>query len=107
MCVKIPTTGSTGMTSGISKALTATTCLLATALSPIPCRAASESPDAAAIVASLKRAAPARTAFSEVRFSGMLDRPLILHGELEYYGPGKLARTVSAPYAEQMIVADG
>ena len=42
-----------------------------------------------------------------MRFSGLLDRPLILHGELEYDGPGKLARTVDAPYHERMSIADG
>ena len=64
-------------------------------------------PDAAALVAGLKRAPPARTAFSEVRFSGLLDRPLILHGELEYDGPGKLARTVEKPYREYMTIENG
>ena len=42
-----------------------------------------------------------------MRFSGLLDRPLILHGELEYDGPGRLARTVDAPYHERMSIADG
>lgn len=55
----------------------------------------------------LKRAAPARTAYTEVRFSGLLDRPLILHGELEYLGPGRLSKRVDAPYREQTRIADG
>src|SRR6185312_7965055 len=63
--------------------------------------------DAQAIVAGLRREAPSRTAFSEVRFSSLLERPLILHGELEYDGPGKLSRTVKAPYEEHMTIADG
>ena len=63
------------------------------AASPSPSRAA---PDAHALVAGLKRDAPATTKFAEVRFSGLLDRPLILRGELEYDGPGKLARRVAA-----------
>jgi hypothetical protein len=42
-----------------------------------------------------------------VRFSGLLDRPLILRGELEYDGPGKLARRVEWPYREAMTIADG
>ena len=63
--------------------------------------------DAAAVVASLQRAAPARTAYTEVRFSGLLERPLILRGELEYLGPGKLAKRVDTPYREQVRVADG
>lgn len=52
----------------------------------------------------MKRAAPARTRFSEVRFSGLLERPLVVHGELEYDGPGKLSRTVDAPYVEHMTI---
>jgi hypothetical protein len=82
------------------------TLLIATLLSPIAAPADS-GVDAQAIVAGLKRDAPARTAFSEVRFSSLLERPLILHGELEYEGPGKLARTVKSPYDEHMVVANG
>jgi hypothetical protein len=37
----------------------------------------------------------------------MLDRPLILHGELEYDGPGKLARRVDSPYKENMTIENG
>ena len=62
---------------------------------------------AAAVVASLKRVAPAHTAYAEVRFSGLFDRPLILHGELEYLGPGKLGKRVDSPYHEQTTIADG
>jgi hypothetical protein len=85
--------------------------LLASAILPNLSRAAPEpkaaTSDARAIVVSLKRAAPARTAFSEVRFSGLLDRPLILHGELEYDGPAKLSRNVSEPYVEHMTIENG
>jgi hypothetical protein len=55
----------------------------------------------------LKREPPAATPFSEVRFSSLLERPLILHGELEYDGPGKLSRNVKSPYEEHMTIADG
>jgi hypothetical protein len=77
-----------------------------------PCRAASPEAipgkvDAATLVAGLKRIVPARTAYTEVRFSGLLDRPLILRGELEYLGPGKLGKRVDTPYREQVTVADG
>ncbi len=86
--------------------------LLAGLLSPmLACHAASREAgiavDAAALVAGLKRDAPARTAYTEVRFSGLLDRPLILRGELEYLGPGKLGKRVDKPYREQVTVADG
>ncbi len=63
--------------------------------------------DAAGIVVGLRRDAPARTAYTEVRFSGLLDRPLILRGELEYLGPERLAKRVDTPYREQVRVADG
>ena len=63
--------------------------------------------DARTLVAGLKRAVPSRTAYTEIRFSGLLDRPLILRGELEYLGPGKLGKRVDTPYREQTTVADG
>jgi len=78
--------------------------LLATLLAT-PSRAAP--PDAAQLVARLKRDVPARTAYTEVRFSGLLDRPLILRGEMDYLGPGKLAKRVDAPYREQTSVENG
>lgn len=71
----------------------------------LPCLAAP--PDPATLVATLKREPPARTAYTEVRFSGLFDRPLILRGELEYLGPGQLGKTVVSPYTETMRVADG
>ena len=80
--------------------------LIATLLSPVAAPADSGI-DAQAIVAGLKRDAPARTAFSEVRFSSLLERPLILHGELVYDGPGKLARNVKSPYDERMTIDNG
>jgi len=94
------------MTSGRSSTTAALSLLIATLLSPVAAPA-DAGPDAQAIVASLKRDVPARTAFSEVRFSSLLERPLILHGELEYAGPGKLARNVKSPYDERMTIADG
>jgi hypothetical protein len=90
--------------------------LLVAALWPaLPCAAArsdaaaapSPRADAASIVAGLRREAPARTPYIEVRFSGLLERPLILRGELEYLGPGKLGRRVDSPYNEQTTVSDG
>lgn len=63
--------------------------------------------DATALVTSLKRAAPARTAYTEIRFSGLLDRPLILRGELEYLGPAQLGKRVDTPYREQTTIANG
>jgi len=76
---------------------------------PAPSRAASEDSrvDAAALVAGMKRDVPARTPYTEVRFSSLLERPLILHGELEYQGPGKLGKTVDTPYKEHTTVENG
>lgn len=64
-------------------------------------------PDATTLVASLRRDVPARTPYTEVRFSGLLERPLILRGELEYLGPGRLGKRVDTPYREQTRVEDG
>ncbi len=69
--------------------------------------AATSQVDATALVTSLKRAAPARTAYTEVRFSRLLDRPLILRGELEYLGPAQLGKRVDTPYREQTTIANG
>jgi hypothetical protein len=94
------------MTSGRSGTTAALSLLIAALLSPAAAPADTAA-DAQAIVAGLRRDVPARTPFSEVRFSSLLERPLILHGELEYDGPGKLSRNVKAPYDERMTVADG
>jgi len=63
--------------------------------------------DAAALIARLAHPAPARTAYSEVRFVRMLRKPLVLRGELEYGGAERLGKTVTAPYRETMTIADG
>jgi hypothetical protein len=84
--------------------------LLLGSLSPAsPLRAAppEDGLDAAALVASLAREAPARTPYTEVRFSSVLERPLVLHGELAYLGPGHLGKRVDRPYREETTVADG
>jgi hypothetical protein len=97
------------MTSGISKGA-AWSLLLAGALClPPPSQATPPEAalDADALVAGLRREAPARTPYAEVRFSGLLERPLILHGELEYLGPSQLGKRVDTPYKEQTKVANG
>lgn len=63
--------------------------------------------DAGQLVAALKRDAPARTAYTEVKFSNLFERPLILRGELEYLGPGRLGKRVDSPYQEQTTIANG
>jgi hypothetical protein len=74
--------------------------LLGAAQSPTP-------PDAAALIARLARPVPASTAYTEVRFVRLLRKPLVLHGQLDYSGPGKLGKRVEAPYREATTIADG
>lgn len=52
------------------------------------------------IVHRLERQPPTRTAFAEARFSSLLDRALVLHGELAWEGGDVLERTVAKPYPE-------
>ena len=78
--------------------------LLLGANPPAPPAAA---PDPASLVARLARPAPADTAYTEVRFVGMLKQPLVLHGELHYGGADKLGKRVDAPYREITTIADG
>jgi hypothetical protein len=65
------------------------------------------SSDASALIARLARPAPASTAYTEVRFVRVLRKPLILHGQLDYNGPGQLGKRVDAPYRESTTIADG
>ena len=76
-----------------------------TSANPPPVAVESEAPDLNAFVARLARPAPARTAYTEVRFVRMLRKPLVLHGELEYGGADNLAKSVTTPYRETMIIA--
>lgn len=56
--------------------------------------------DARELIAKLARPADTSVAFTEVRFSPLLDRPSIVSGELGYRGPGKLDRRLTEPYRE-------
>jgi hypothetical protein len=78
--------------------------LLFAASPPAPSAA---TPDSSALIARLARPAPADTAYTEVRFVGMLKQPLVLHGELHYGGTGKLGKRVDKPYQETTTIADG
>jgi len=78
--------------------------LLFAASPPAPSAA---TPDSSALIARLARPAPADTAYTEVRFVGMLKQPLVLHGELHYGGAGKLGKRVDQPYRETTTIADG
>ncbi len=72
-----------------------------------PATSDAAAPDLARFIARLTRPAPATTAYTEVRFLHQLTRPLVLHGELEYDGPGRLGKRVDAPYRESTTVSDG
>jgi hypothetical protein len=53
------------------------------------------------LLRSLARQPPQTVPFVEVRRSPLLDQDLVVSGELEYHGPGRLSRVVTAPYHER------
>jgi hypothetical protein len=57
--------------------------------------------DVDGLLKSLARPAPATTPFVEVRYSKLLDQPLIAKGQLEYHEDGTLVRAVSDPFLER------
>jgi len=59
------------------------------------------------LIAALGHPAPAHTAFAEARFMQVLDRPLVVSGELSWLGGDKLQRRVDMPQAETATIADG
>lgn len=71
-------------------------------LAPTPAPAATLAPER--LIAGLAQPAPARTAFAEVRYVGVLARPLILHGALVWLGGAKLERDVAEPYRETTTI---
>ncbi|HEU4600400.1 MAG TPA: LolA-related protein [Steroidobacteraceae bacterium] len=64
----------------------------------------SASLDADALIASLAKPAPAHVEFTEVRFSPLLDKPLVVSGELGHEGEGELDRKVREPYVENTYI---
>jgi hypothetical protein len=74
------------------------------------CANASAPEDAAtarALISSLGRPAPARTPFAEARFMKVLDKPLVVSGQLAWLGGDRLERTVEHPNREVSTIADG
>ena len=59
------------------------------------------------LIAALGQPAPARTAFAEARFLHVLDRPLLVSGELAWLGGDRLQRRVDQPKQETSTIADG
>jgi hypothetical protein len=74
------------------------TALLAAILAPGACLAAVETDS---LLKSLARPAPATTPFVEVRYSKLLDQPIVVKGQLEYLEDGALVRSVSTPFQER------
>ena len=64
-------------------------------------------PPAQALIAALGQPAPAHTAFAEARFLKLLDRPLVVSGQLSWLGGDQLERSVEKPRRETAIIADG
>jgi len=77
--------------------------LLALTLFPALCATAGTL-DANALIARLAKPAPATVAFREVRFSSLVNEPLIVAGELGYSGPTSLDRRVTEPYRETVAI---
>jgi hypothetical protein len=57
--------------------------------------------DADTLLKSLARPAPAVTPFVEVRYSKLLEQPLVVKGQLEYHEDGTLVRAVKDPFQER------
>jgi hypothetical protein len=60
--------------------------------------------DADALIGRLAKPAPATVAFREVRFSPLVNEPLVVAGELGYDGPTSLDRRVTEPYRETVAI---
>jgi hypothetical protein len=86
------------MTSGIRRRTGRALALATLWLTPAICFAAL---DVDALLAKLARPAPATTPFVEVRYSKLLDQPLIVKGQLEYLEGGTLVRAVNDPFRER------
>jgi hypothetical protein len=74
---------------------------------PASAASSAEAGSTQALIAALGRPAPAHTAFAEARFLHMLERPLVVSGELAWLGGDRLQRRVQQPHAETSTIADG
>jgi hypothetical protein len=57
--------------------------------------------DVDGLLKKLAHPAPATTPFVEVRFSKLLDQPIVVKGQLEYHEDGALVRAVDTPFRER------
>ncbi|WP_254424491.1 LolA-related protein [Rhodanobacter sp. C05] len=74
---------------------------------PVASVPAPASTSAQVLIAGLGQPAPARTVFAEARFMQVLDRPLVVSGELAWLGGDRLQRRVDHPQQETATIADG
>jgi hypothetical protein len=88
------------MTSGKPKFRTLVTLL---AMLPALCATAAVL-DAQALIGRLAKPAPATVAFREVRFSTLVNEPLIVAGELVYTDATSLDRRITQPYRETVAI---
>ncbi len=65
------------------------------------------SADVSALIARLRQPAPANTAYAEVHFVKMLQKPLQVRGELHYGDAGELGKRVDQPYRETTTIVNG
>ena len=77
-------------------------CASASASEPAPASTAAQT-----LIAALGQPAPARTAFAEARFLQVLQKPLVVSGELAWLGGDQLQRRVDQPQRETATIADG
>jgi hypothetical protein len=79
--------------------------MLLTALTLLPALCATAAAlDAQALIGRLAKPAPATVAFREVRFSALVNEPLIVAGELAYIDGASLDRRVTEPYKETVAI---
>jgi hypothetical protein len=76
--------------------------MIALTLAATPLRAAD--PDLDTLLARLARPAPDSTSFVEVRYSSLLDKPILVSGHLEHQADGALVRRVESPYQEVTVL---
>jgi len=61
-------------------------------------------PDLDQLMHRLVQPAPATLPFTELRFSQLLEVPIVVSGELEYQADGSLVRQVEEPYRERTVL---
>jgi hypothetical protein len=79
----------------------------ASASEPASAKSTADAPVAHALIAAMGQPPPARTPFAEARFMKMLDRPLVVSGELAWLGGDQLQRRVDHPQQETASIANG